>query len=543
MQQILGAWAGLDPRKRIMVVVTALLVVATLYGMSRLAARPNMALLYAGLDATSAGDVVRALDQQGVAYQVRGDSIYVPMRDRDALRMTLAGDGLPATGGRGYELLDGLSGFGTTSQMFDAAYWRAKEGELARTIVGSPHIAQARVHIANGSSNPFQRSVTPTASIAVVPSGGPISAEQAQALRFLVASAVAGLDIADVAVIDSNGKVIGAAEETVATSAAQDRAEDLREKVLRLVEARVGRGNAVVEVTVDTVTETESIRERRFDPDGRVAISTDTEERSNTSTETNGAVTVASNLPDGDAAGGGSGQAETSETRERINYEVSEVEREVLRSPGAVRRLTIAVLVNNLIVPDEAGAPQSVPREEAELDALRELVASAVGFDAERGDVITLKTMELPALEPEGTTAQGGSLLDLTGVDIMQLAQVGILALVALVLGLFVVRPILAGSAPALASDTMPALPPADGGSDYGSALDGEIDGDSDSFLPPLMGGGMGGMGGMDDGIGGLPSLGGGDDSPADRLRNLIGERQDETIEILRNWLEDEENA
>ncbi|CAN0566619.1 unnamed protein product, partial [Ectocarpus sp. 12 AP-2014] len=371
---------------------------------------------------------------------------------------------------------------------------------------------------ANGSSNPFQRAVKPTASIAVVPSGSPISADQAQALRFLVASAVAGLDIADVAVIDSSGRVIGETEETATTSGAQDRAESLREKVLRLLEARVGRGNAVVEVSVDTVTETESIRERRYDPDGRVAVSTDTEERSNTSSETNNAVTVASNLPDGDAANGGSGTAETSETRERVNYEVSEVEREILRSPGAVRRLTIAVLVNN------------------ELEALRELVSSAVGFDEERGDVITLKAMELPAIDPEGTTVAGSSIFDLTGVDIMQLAQVGILAFVALALGLFVVRPILAGPAIALPREPAPALPPSDSGDFGGSALDGEIDG-GDSFLPPLMGGGM------DEGFGGLPSLHGDDDSPADRLRNLIGERQAETIEILRNWLEDEENA
>ncbi|MEM8728831.1 MAG: flagellar basal-body MS-ring/collar protein FliF [Pseudomonadota bacterium] len=535
---MLGAWSGLDPRKRLMVGVTALLVVATLFGMSRIASRPNLGLLYAGLDPASAGDVVRALDQRGVTYQIRGDSIYVPMRDRDALRMTLAGDGLPATGGRGYELLDGLSGFGTTSQMFDAAYWRAKEGELARTIVGSPHIAQARVHIANGSSSPFQRSVAPTASIAVVASGGAISAEQAQALRFLVASAVAGLDIDDVAVIDSNGKVIGVSEETAASTGAQDRAEDLREKVLRLIEARVGRGNAVVEVSVDTVTETESVRERRFDPDGRVAISVDTEERSNTSSETNSAVTVASNLPDGDAANGGTGKAETSETRERINYEVSEVEREILRNPGAIRRLTIAVLVNNLIVPDANGTAQSVPRDEEEMDDLRELVSSAVGFDEARGDVITLKSMELPNVAPEGTVAEGGALLDLTGVDMMQLAQVGILALVALALGLFVVRPILAAPA-ALPMDAAPALPPANGDDSFGVAapLDGEIDPGGDSFLPPLMGGEL------DGGIGGLPSLGGGEESAADRLRNLIGERQDETIEILRNWLEDEESA
>ena len=69
---------------------------------------------------------------------MRGDSIYVDGSQRDGLRMTLAAEGLPANGGTGYELLDSLSGFGTTSQMFDAAYWRAKEGELARTVLANP---------------------------------------------------------------------------------------------------------------------------------------------------------------------------------------------------------------------------------------------------------------------------------------------------------------------------------------------------------------------------------------------------------------------
>ena len=73
--------------------------------------------------------VIRALDQRGVVYEVVGDTIRVDATQRDSLRMVLAAEGLPATGVAGYELLDGLTGFGTTSQMFDAAYWRAKEGE------------------------------------------------------------------------------------------------------------------------------------------------------------------------------------------------------------------------------------------------------------------------------------------------------------------------------------------------------------------------------------------------------------------------------
>ena len=94
---------------------------------------------------------------------------------------------MPVNGNRGYELLDTLTGFGTTSQMFDAAYWRAKEGELARTIVANPQISMARVHIASTGSNPFQRGVTPKASVSITPNGGSVTAAQAKADTKLIA--------------------------------------------------------------------------------------------------------------------------------------------------------------------------------------------------------------------------------------------------------------------------------------------------------------------------------------------------------------------
>ena len=209
MQQILNIWASLDARKRLMAIGATVAVILTVFAMSQVAQKPTMQLLYAGLESSSAGDVVSALEQSGVQYEVRGGSIYVPSAQRDELRMTLASQGLPANSGKGYELLDSLTGFGTTSQMFDAAYWRAKEGELARTIVASPHVSQARVHIANTGSNPFQRTIEPTASVSVTPMGTPITAAQANAMRCLIASAVTGLSVVNVAVIDANGSVIG----------------------------------------------------------------------------------------------------------------------------------------------------------------------------------------------------------------------------------------------------------------------------------------------------------------------------------------------
>ncbi|WP_299672849.1 flagellar basal-body MS-ring/collar protein FliF [uncultured Roseobacter sp.] len=540
MQQLLNAWTGLDLRRQIIVIVATVAMFFGILAMSRMATAPSMTLLYAGLENGAAGDVVRALEQRGASFEVRGGSIFVAADERDQLRMTLASEGLPANSNRGYELLDTLSGFGTTSQMFDAAYWRAKEGELARTIVSSPHIAMARVHIASTGSNPFQRGVTPKASVSVTPTGAAITAPQAKAIRFLVSSAVAGLASEDVAVIDANGALIGTADE-VAPAAFDDKAQVLRDRVQRLLEARVGFGNAVVEVSVDTVTESEAIRERTFDPESRVAISTDTEERNNTSSEAGGGnVTVASNLPDEEGGNGENSSSQNSETRERINYEVSETEREIVRVPGAIKRLTVAVLVNDAIVEDENGAQELAPRDQVELDALRDLVASAVGFDEARGDIITIKSMALQSVPPQGTVAST-SFFDGMHLDVMSAIQMAVLALVTLILGLFVVRPLL--SKPALPEEQdIPALPPGDLASADDAGLNGEVESD-DFELPELpMISGFGG-----DPSGELPELpmgGSMSEDPVDRLRSMIGERQEETVEILRSWLEDkEENA
>lgn len=465
---------------------------------------------------------------------------------RDELRLTLASEGLPANGSRGYELLDSLTGFGTTSQMFDAAYWRAKEGELARTIVASPQISLARVHIGGTGSNPFQRSVTPKASVSLTPRAGEISTSQAKAVRYLVSSAVAGLSLEDVAVIDSNGSLIGSGDDPEPGIQGDDKAAMLKDKVERLLEARVGRGNAIVEVSVETVTESESVRERRFDPDGRVAISTDTEERSNSSSDAgNGAVTVASNLPDKNASeGGGRSSLSNSETRERVNYEVSETEREIIRIPGAVKRLTVAVLVNQETTTDANGESTSQTRGDAEIEILRELVSSAVGYDEGRGDVITIKSMALKSVPPVGTQVSS-SLIDRLNLDLVSAIQMVVLGLVTVILGLFVVRPLLLKPVLPIRSEVTPPLLsqevevgiPDDTGPQFPNDF---------SQAPPMFE-----IPGLADQTGTSPGIGLGQlsnfsqsDSPVERLRSMIGDKQEETIEILRTWLEEkEENA
>ena len=514
-----------------MVLATVAMFAAVLM-VSRIASAPSLSLLYAGLQGAAAGDVVAALEQRGVPYEVRGDAIYVDGTLRDELRMTLASEGLPASSGSGYELLDTMSGFGTTSQMFDAAYWRAKEGELARTIVSNPHIRAARVHISNSNGQPFRRESNPTASVTVTTSDGTLSPAQAKALKYMIASAVAGMSPEGVSVIDTvGGLILGAAEDGAGAYGA-DRAAALKHNVERLLEARVGYGNAVVEISVDTQTDRESISERTFDPNSRVAISTDTTETTTTAKdEKPGGVTVASNLPSGDAAAGGQSQSSNAETRARTNFEVSETQRDVEKAPGAVRRITVAVLVDGVRGLDAAGVPTWAERSEAEMSALRDLVASAVGFDEQRGDVITLKSLQFELRPTEGTLVQA-SLWGALGINVMTLIQLAILSIVALALGLFVVRPILTSRSTDVSGDLrgLGALPPP--GLRENTVLNGEIDdrGFDPSALPIVS---------FDDDLPmfGDPSAAASD--PVARLRRLIEDRQEETVEILRGWMED----
>ncbi|PIE14242.1 MAG: flagellar M-ring protein FliF [Rhodobacterales bacterium] len=554
MPQLMSVWSNLEPRRQIIVALASIAMFAAVLTLSSMATAPAMSLLYAGLESGAAGEVVAALEKRGVPYEVRSGAIFVDSNKRDELRMTLASEGLPAANSAGYELLDSLSGFGTTSQMFDAAYWRAKEGELARTIVSSPHIRGARVHIATPSSQPFRRKAKTTASVTVTTAAGSLSAAHAKALKFLVSSAVAGLSPDDVAIIDAQGGLIMGADETGMNAGGQNRTAELKKSVERLLEARVGYGNAVVEVSLETVTDRESIIERKVDPESRAVISTDTEERSTASEDAKGGnVSVASNLPEGDGATDSNSSSKNSETRERVNYEVSEIQREILKSPGAIKRLTVAVLVDGTRTVDDSGAEAFNPRTEQELTELRELVAAAVGFNEARGDIITVKSLEFKPIVEQGSTADT-SMMQSLDLNLMTLIQIAVLAVVALILGLFVVRPILKGK-PSTSPATSPAGLPAPAGNGAAPgfagqnsgpemlpALTGEID-ERGMDMPEMATVSNIDMPGTDVApLTDLPMAETMDEPPTDpvaRLRQMIEERQDETVEVLRSWMEE----
>jgi len=539
-------WTGLDGRRRGFLVGGLAALAVVLVILARLVTAPSYELLYSGLDPAAASAVVAAVEARGVAYRVQGDAILVDARERDALRMALAGDGLPANGAAGYELLDQLSGFGTTSQMFDAAYWRAREGELARTITSSPRIRAARVHIANPGADPFQPAQEVTASVALRPAAGGLAPGHAQALRYLVASSVPGLLPENVTVLDADsGQVLGGQDAMAPAADAAARAEVLRRNIERLLAARVGPGNAVVQVNVELETTRETIVERRIDPDSRVAIETETDERTTTSRDAAaGGVTVASNLPDGDAAAGGDSSAEGSETRERVSFDLSETQRELAREPGDIRRVSVAVLLNGVRTVGADGAATVEARPEAEIAALEALVQSAIGYSAERGDAVTIESMAFDD-SVLGDLLQPG-FVDRISFDLGRVLQALVLAAAALFIAFGLLRPMLRRDPAAL---SLPRAPEAAGLPSQGLSIAAPdaVAAIAGSASAPEARAQQHPFRNEPVGLPSLPALapapGAPPPDPVDRLRRLIEEREEETIEILRSWMNEDEEA
>ncbi|MEM7497603.1 MAG: flagellar basal-body MS-ring/collar protein FliF [Pseudomonadota bacterium] len=532
MDSLLATWRALDLRRRVMLIGATLLALGGVLAIGQFAARPGMALLYSGLEPSAAGEVVGALEQMGVPYELAGNAIRVAEAERDRVRLALARDGMPQQGQAGYELLDGISGFSTTTDMFNAAFWRAKEGELARTIAASPAVRAARVHIAPPGRQGFAREpAPPSASVTVTRAGGVLPVQAASGFRYLVALAVPGLAPEQVAVIDSaSGVILAPGSETPAialSGAAAAREEKLREEIEALLAARVGADKARVSVSVELERTAETLSERRLDPDSRVVVHSDTEEIADESRGGDPSVTVASNLPDGEGAAGGERSATRTESRERSNFDYDETRRERITSPGSVRRLSVAVLVDGIRTARDDGTTDWQPRPEEELEALRALVRAAVGFDEARGDVVTVESMAFQPPAELGTLAESGAAERFFERNAFAILQMLVLAAVVLVIVFTVLRPL-------LLRPRQPEYPLLAEGEDAG-AIPLAQDGDSGAAV--ALDGPAASAEGFEDALFNLPDR--------ETLRAAVNQFPEQSASTLRDWLDhgDEEAA
>ncbi|MES9958523.1 MAG: flagellar basal-body MS-ring/collar protein FliF [Sedimenticola sp.] len=423
---------------------------------------PNYSLLYGGLSQQDAVEVVAALQQTGVDYKVDDatGAVMVPSGKLDEVRLNLAGQGLPRSNTVGFELLQQETGFGTSRALEAARFHRALEGELARTIGTLNSVSSARVHLATPKQSVFVRKrKTPSASVVVsLYSGRSLEKGQVDSIVHMVASSVPELDPSRVTVVDQRGRLLsgkGDSREMILSANQFEYTKQLeqhfRQRIEDILTPVLGLGNVRAEVTADvdfTITEQ---TEERFNPDATALRSEQINEQSSRSAGgAQGVPGALSNQPPaagtapevagGEEAageGGGSGPLSASKRATR-NYELDKTISHTRLSTGNLRRLSVAVVVDDKSVVGDDGAVSRVERTPEEISRLTQLVRDSIGFNAQRGDsvqVLNVSFLAPPTPEPlpEVPIWEQAWVWDLA-------KQVGGVILV-LVLILFVLRP------------------------------------------------------------------------------------------------------
>lgn len=388
--------------------------------------QPGYAPLYSGLADRDAADVATALRTAGVPFRFEPGSglVSVPQTQLDQARLSLAEQGLPRSGGTGFEMMQQDQGFGTSQFIENARYQHALETELARTVTSLQPVRAARVHLAIPKPSAFSRNgSSPSASVLVdLHAGRQLEQNQVASIVHLVASSVAGMLPSGVTVIDQYGRLLSNqdGDEGVARSAEQlehtRRLEsDYVRRINELLLPMIGSGRVSAQVAADLdYSVTEEARES-YTPDPAKVRSEQLVEDTTRGTKTAvGIPGATSNQPPQQSSNPplnatvAAGDDVQNQSRQTVrNYELDRTVSHTRQSVGRVRRLSVAVLVDHvprLKAGGKKGETELVPLTTEELAKVEALVREAVGFDAERGDSVSVQNApfiktELP--EPE----------------------------------------------------------------------------------------------------------------------------------------------
>lgn len=369
--------------------------------------------LYGRMDNLDAANVVDVLEQNQIKFKVDQNSgaILVASEDVHMARLKLAEFGLPSNPTQGFELMDKEQPLGTSQFVENTRYQRSIEGELARTITSITSIRSARVHLAIPKKTVFVRDVAnPTASVFVeVFSGRGVEPAQVKAIMNLVASSVPGMKMADVTVVDQHGNLISTGEDSadLLMAAKQHQySKEVENSVIKringILEPVVGGGRFRAEVSADVdFTAVEQAAET-FNPDLPAIRSEQTLNESRRAGDAAAGIPGAlTNQPPGmaqapeqidPATGQPVAAATPTNNREQAtrNYELDRTISYTKHQQGTLKRLTVAVVVDDKVAKNADGTETLIPWTENELERLSILVRDAVGFSAVRGDSVNV---------------------------------------------------------------------------------------------------------------------------------------------------------
>jgi flagellar M-ring protein FliF len=449
---------NIGPARLAMLAATAAVLLGFFVFLGMKVTQPKMALLYGNLDLETSAEIVTRLEAQKIPYQIaaNGAQILVPEDRVLRVRMQLAEGGVTGGSGAGYEIFDKANALSATNFMQNINQLRALEGELARTIRSLDQVQSARVHLVLPRREVFSREQRePSASIVIKTRGGRLDQPQVRAIQNLVASAVPDLKPTRISVVDDRGNLLaGTQEEADPATATANRLSDmrrqiedrLRKNVEALIERSVGVGNVRAEISVDMDFDRVTTNQELFNPDQQVVRSTQTITENNQSQEGQQNVTVANNLPEAQGQGGTQATSTANRTEELVNYEISKTIRTQVREAGVVRRVSAAVLVNNIIQVDGQGQRSYLARSPEELQQLGTLVRNAIGFDQGRGDtveVVSMRFAEPGDIPEEVDPASLPIFLGLTKDELFRIGEIAGYVLLGLLAMLLVVRPLI----------------------------------------------------------------------------------------------------
>jgi flagellar M-ring protein FliF len=439
-------WTAMAAPQRVWTVAAGLMLAAMLGGLLWYGLRTDWRTLYAGLDPDDARQVGLTLTQAQIGYDVadNGTTLRVPAAQLDKARLATASKGVKS-GRMGFELFDKPNWVGSE---FDEQvnYQRALEGELERTVGSLADVESARVHLVLAHDSLFRDQDRPAkASVVLKLRHGGLANGEADAMRNLVASAVEGLVSDHVVLVDAAGRVPLGPKTAEAMQVSAEQV--LEEKLLSTLEPVTGSGNVRASVTLEFDPDALEETRESYDPSQSAALSIERSE------QTSGGQPIAAGVP-GTASNTPNAQplpvypkaapqTQTSKT-ESGTYGVSKTVRHLLTNPGKVRRLTAAIVVNDRQVQVAAKGTSArwQARSPEELAHLSSLAQAAIGFDASRGDVVTVQDLAFEG--NRGETMPSGPVQALTKLEGSPLLVKYLSLLIGLVVVLaFGVRPAL----------------------------------------------------------------------------------------------------
>jgi flagellar M-ring protein FliF len=410
MDQIISLINGMSVKQRISIVLVALAVVAGLVGFVHWKHEGDFRPLYTSMAAEDAAGVVQKLRETGVEYRLseNGSAVMVSSEKLAESRLALAAAGLPKTGRIGFELFD-KSNFGATEFVEHINYKRALEGELERSVMSLAEVEEARVHLTLPKESVFLDQQQPAKASVMVKlrPGSAMSAQNVLAVTNLVASAVEGLLPDAVSVVDMDGTLLsrpkkantgdGSEMTSESLEVRQQLEKSLVSKINMTLEPLLGAQAFRAGASVDYDLTSADQQEETLDPEHSVMLSSQKTEDLSERPNNSGIPGTASNLPQSPpAAAAPKSSNGVSRRTENVTYQTSRVVRHTKIPQGVIKRMSLAVLVDQSVRWEGDGAPKHrvlVPPAPETLKTIKDLVAGITGFNAERGDQLIVETL------------------------------------------------------------------------------------------------------------------------------------------------------